>query len=630
MITPQQILEEYWGFSSFRETQEEIIQSILNKKNTIALLPTGGGKSICFQVPALILEGVCLVISPLIALMQDQVNNLKKRNIKAESIASGTSEDDIIQLFDNIKYGGIKFLYLSPERLQSNLIQQKLAEIHISFVAIDEAHCISEWGHDFRPSYRNINILREIQPNVAFAAFTATANTKVLNDIAQNLELKELNVFKKSFKRNNLAYQVFDVEDKLLKLEQIFTKTKTPAIVYVNSRKKTEQIAQYLNHKNFNATFYHGGLTAEQKKEAFNNWISESKKIMVATNAFGMGIDKNNVGIVIHLDLPFSLENYIQESGRAGRNGKKSFAVLLKNKNDILLAKEYQEKMLPSNSEIKMIHKKLYQFFQITYGEISEESFPISISEFSKTYNFSEAKVLNTIQILANHSIVEITNSFKKKSTIFFKSDSKIVQKFAINNSYIKTFINSLLRSYSGLFQQKVNIDEYYLSKKNNITSRQVKAYLNLLNEQNILDYKPVKSNTEIRFLLPREDDKTINRFSKEITQFQKQKQVKLQSFLNYITNNDVCRSIQILDYFDEKSTHKCGICNVCLRNKSSKKRDIENEIIKLLQVQKSLTSQQIRTQLKVNKEVVLIPLQKMISNGKIVVNHLNEYQLSE
>ena len=630
MNTPQKILEEYWGFSSFRETQEEVIKSILNNKNTIALLPTGGGKSICFQVPALLLEGVCLVISPLIALMQDQVNNLKKRNIKAETIASGTSEDDIVQLFDNIKYGGVKFLYISPERLQSKLIQQKLNEINISFVAIDEAHCISEWGHDFRPAYRNINILKKIQPTFTFAAFTATANSKVLNDIAQNLEFNEYSIFKRSFQRDNLAYQVFSVEDKLLKLEQIFTKTKTPAIVYVNSRKKTEQIAQYLNHKNFSATFYHGGLTADQKKEAFNNWISESKKIMVATNAFGMGIDKNNVGIVIHFDLPKSLENYIQESGRAGRNGKKSFAVLLKNKNDILLAKEYQEKMIPTNSEIKMIHKKLYQFFQIAYGETSEESLPISISEFSKTYNFNEAKVLNTLQILANHSIVEITNSFKKKSTIFFKAESKLVQKLTINNSYIKDFINSLLRSYSGLFQQKVYIDEFYLAKKNNITSRQVKTYLNLLNEQNILDYNPVKSNTEIRFLLPREDDKIINRFSKEIAQFQKQKQLKLQSFLDYISNNDICRSIQILNYFDEKSLQKCGICDVCLRNKISKKRDIENEIIKLLKEQNSLTSQQIRTHLKVNKEVVLIPLQKMISNGKIVVNHLNEYQLSE
>jgi len=316
MISAKEILTEYWSFSSFRKPQEEIIEAVLQQKDVITLLPTGGGKSICFQVPALVKDGVCLVISPLIALMQDQVENLKSRNIKATTIKAGSSQNDIITLFDNIKFGKIKFLYISPERLQSTFIQQKIKELNISLVAIDEAHCISEWGHDFRPSYRNIKILKEIIPDVNFIALTATANKKVLEDISSNLELKNPAIFKKSFARENLAYQVFSVEDKLLRLEQIFAKTKSPAIIYVNSRKKTVELANFLNARNFKSSFYHGGLSVKEKQISFDNWMTEKTPIMISTNAFGMGIDKANVGIVVHFDVPFSIENYIQESCR--------------------------------------------------------------------------------------------------------------------------------------------------------------------------------------------------------------------------------------------------------------------------------------------------------------------------
>lgn len=628
MKTPHEILEKFWGFSTFRNPQEQVINAILEKKDTISLLPTGGGKSICFQVPGLILDGVCLVISPLIALMQDQVANLKRRDIKAALIKSGSSEDEIVQLFDNIKFSDYKFLYLSPERIQSQFIQQKLLELNISFIAIDEAHCISEWGHDFRPSYRNIKILKELKPKTTFAAFTATANTKVLEDISKNLDLEKPIVFRKSFQRENLAYQVFTVEDKLLKLEQIFTKTKAPAIVYVNSRKKTEEISRFLNAKGFQSNFYHGALTPEQKKTAYENWMSESRRIMIATNAFGMGIDKNNVGIVVHLDLPFSMENYIQESGRAGRNEKKSFAVLLKNENDILQAKESLQKNLPTILEIKEIHKKLYQFFRISYGDFSEENYAFSVSEFCKIYNFGNAKVLATLQILANNSIIEITNTFKQKSTINFETDSKIVQKYAINNIYIKDFLNSILRTYTCLFQQKVYIDEFYLAKKNNITSQQVIAHLEQLQIDGILKYHRKKTDTEIRFLEPREDDKTINRYTKIIKLFLHQKEEKLNAFLGYISNKKVCRSIQILNYFDEKSTQKCSICDVCLQQKKPKKIDLEKEIIIILEKNLSLTSQEITRLISTKKEDVLLHLREMIANGKVEVNHQNKYQL--
>jgi ATP-dependent DNA helicase RecQ len=628
MISAKEILKEYWGFSSFRIPQEEIIEAVLQQKDVITLLPTGGGKSICFQVPALVKEGVCLVISPLIALMQDQVKNLKNRNVKATTIKAGSSQNDIITLFDNIKFGNIKFLYISPERLQSTFIQQKIKELNVSFVAIDEAHCISEWGHDFRPSYRNIKVLKEIIPDVNFIALTATANKKVIEDISTNLELKNPEVFKKSFARENLAYQVFSVEDKLLRLEQIFAKTKSPAIIYVNSRKKTVELANFLNARNFKSSFYHGGLSVKEKQISFDNWMTEKTPIMISTNAFGMGIDKSNVGIVVHFDVPFSIENYIQESGRAGRNEKKSFAVLLKNENDISIYKEQVKKGLPSLLEIKEVHRKLYQYFRISNGEISENSYSFNLLEFSEIYKLTPVKVDAILKILSNNGVFELTNTYNQKSTVIFNSSSRNVISHAIRNIYTKRFIDTLLRTYTGLFEQEVKIDEFLLAKKNNITSKQVIANLERLQQEEILTYNSVKTDTEIRFLVPREDDKTINRFSKEISRFLKQKEEKSVDFLTYISNNKVCRSIQILDYFDEVSTKNCGICDVCLSKKRDNKKDISFEILSILKEKKEGTSQEINQHLKANEKDILIHLQQLLAQGQIQINHQNKYQL--
>ncbi|MCL4162804.1 UNVERIFIED_CONTAM: hypothetical protein GTU68_000666, partial [Idotea baltica] len=335
MLQPKQILEKYWGYSSFREPQEAIIAAVLNNKDCIALLPTGSGKSICFQIPALAKEGVCLVISPLIALMQDQIQQLKQKGIKAETIPSKSTEDDIVTLFDKIKFSGVKFLYISPERLQSKLIQQKLKELTINTLAVDEAHCISEWGHDFRPAYRAIKNVKDFLPEVPTIALTATANQRVIDDIAKNLDLNSPKIFKKSFSKENLGYHILDIENKQDKLIQIFKKFKNPAIIYVNRRQYAYEIAEFLNSNNFKASFYHAGLQKAEKETAFKNWMSEKTPIMVATNAFGMGIDKSNIGLVVHYNLPFSIENYVQETGRAGRDAQKAFAILLKNDNDI-------------------------------------------------------------------------------------------------------------------------------------------------------------------------------------------------------------------------------------------------------------------------------------------------------
>ena len=608
--------------------QEEIVSTVLAKKNCIALLPTGGGKSICYQVPALAQEGVCLVISPLLALMQDQVESLQRKKIKAVALNKPMSQNDTIILFDNIQFNNIKFLYLSPEKLQTAFIQEKTKQLNISLVAIDEAHCISEWGHDFRPSYRNIKILKQIIPDVNFIALTATANKKVLEDISSNLELKNPVIFRNSFARENLAYQVFNVEDKLLRLTQIFTKTKSPAIVYVNSRKKTEDLTKFLNARNFKSSFYHGGLSVKEKQLSFDNWMTERTPIMISTNAFGMGIDKSNVGIVVHFDVPFSIENYIQESGRAGRNEKKSFAVLLKNENDIAIHREHIKKGLPSILEIKEVHKKLYQYFRISNGEITENSYSFNLLEFSEIYKFTSKKVDAVLKILSNNGVLELTNTYNQKSTVIFTSSSKNIISHTINNIYTKNLIDTLLRTYTGLFKQEVKIDEFLLAKKSNTTSKQVIANLERLEQEEILTYNSVKTDSEIRFLLPREDDKTINKFSKEISRFIKQKEKKSEDFLAYILNNKVCRSIQILDYFDEISTKKCGICDVCLSKKRIEKKDISSEILSILEQKNELTSQEINQYLKADEKDILIHLRQLLSDNKVRINHQNKYHL--
>lgn len=629
MISPKELLKKYWGFSEFRPQQEEIISSVLKQKDVIALLPTGGGKSICFQIPALAEAGICLVISPLIALMQDQIESLSKKGIKATSIPSGTSQDEMITLFDNIKFGGYKFLYISPERLQSFFIQQKIKALPIHLIAIDEAHCISEWGHDFRPSYRNIKTLRTLKPEVPFIALTATANEKVIEDISSNLDLNEPEVFKKSFFRENLAYQIFTVEDKLQRILQIFTKTKAPAIVYVNSRNKTVQIAAFLNANNFKSSFYHAGLSTLEKKNSFENWMTEKTPIIVATNAFGMGIDKANVGIVIHLDLPGSIENYVQETGRAGRNNKKSFAVLLFNKSDIVIFKERLEKTALSIKEIKEIHQKLYQYFRISLGELIEESFPFNLLEFCRKYNFSSLKVGAALKILSNNGIIEISSHYNKKATLQFIVSSKTVLNYLGENAVIKKFTNSILRTYPGLFEQEVKIDEFFIAKKTGITTQHVLANLERLQNDNIIEYKGVKNDAELVFLLPREDNYTINRFAKEMKRFISQKKKKSDDFIQFLNTDTVCRSRQVLNYFDEIKTEKCGICDVCISKNNQPNTNLSSEILELLKQQQHLSSSEISASLVANEKDILIHLRQLLIDDKIQINHQNKYQLN-
>ncbi|CAM1353694.1 RecQ family ATP-dependent DNA helicase [Tenacibaculum insulae] len=620
------ILQHYWGHSSFRNPQKEIITSVLNQKNTIALLPTGGGKSICFQIPAIANEGVCIVISPLIALMQDQVESLVNKGIKATVIPSGSSQDEIITLFDNIRFGKTKFLYISPERLQARFIQEKIKQLNVNLIAIDEAHCISEWGHDFRPSYQNISILKEIHPTTTIIALTATATKKVIDDIRVSLDLKEPTVFKKSFFRENLAYQIFKTEDKLRKIHQIFTKTKAPAIVYVNSRAKTKEISAYLNANGFKSGFYHGGLSSLEKKLSFDNWMAEKTPIIVATNAFGMGIDKPNVRVVVHLNLPASIENYIQEAGRGGRNGNKAFSVVLTNNSDLKISQELLEKSLPSIADIKITHQKLYQHFQIAKGELIETAFDFNFLAFCTKYKLIPTKTHNALQVLNSNGIIELNANFNQKSTIQFIVSSKHILKYSQQNPSSKNFIQTLLRLYGGVFENLVKIDEFYIAKKVSLTSWKVIAELEKMAEQELIEYHKASNNSELFFLHPREDDKTINRVSKNIKAYLAQKKQKNSDLIQFIKNDETCRSVQLLYYFDEKSTKKCGICDVCLQQKQTTTTNY-TEIVTLLKKHQTLTVAEISTLLNQKEANILILLRALLSEEKISVTN-NKYFL--
>ncbi len=627
MSNPIEILKSYWGFSSFRVKQQEIVNSILEKKDTIALLPTGGGKSISFQVPAMLVDGVCIVISPLIALIEDQVSNLKNKGIKALHIPSGSSVDEIVTLFDNIKFGKYKFLYISPERLQSKLIQDKLKELTISFFVIDEAHCISEWGHDFRPSYTKLNILREIAPTINIAALTATATKKVLKDIEDILELDKPTILKQSFNRDNLSYTVIKTNDKLSKLQQIFRKYNHPSIIYVNSRKKTKELSNYLNYNDFKSSYYHGGLSLTEKNEAFENWMTEKTPIMVATNAFGMGIDKGNVKTVIHYNTPSSVENYVQEAGRAGRDKEKAFAILLTNPSDIENTKNIFTKSQPSLKEIKEVHKKLYQHFQIAFGEITNDNYGFNILEFCDKYGFYPSKTFNALQILNNYSVLHFHQGKQKTSTIQFKVSSNQLLSYKESQNIKSKLLDTVLRMYTGLFEAEVKINEFSIAKKLGVTSFKVIELFKKLETEEILDYNNSDSDSEITFLLPREDDKVINRISKGISKFLKYKYKKLENIINYIENDIICRNIQVLNYFGQVSSNNCGNCDVC-KSHFRTKEDLSPLILKAISKRAHISLKELQDELFYTEQDILIHLRKLIAEEIIGITNSNTYFL--
>lgn len=629
MPEAQEILLKYWKHNSFRPLQKEIIDSVLEGQDTFALLPTGGGKSICFQVPTMMREGICLVVSPLVALMKDQVANLQKREIKAIALTGGIHTEEIIDLLDNCQYGNYKFLYLSPERLQSDWILERIKNLPINLIAIDEAHCVSQWGHDFRPAYLKISELKKFFPKIPFLALTATATTRVIEDIKNELGLKDTKFFQQSFARENIAYMVFNVEDKLYRVEQILKKNPQPSIIYVRNRKSCLNISTQLQSLGFKATYYHGGLSSKEKDKNMQLWMSEQAQVIVATNAFGMGIDKDNVKTVIHTQLPENIENYYQESGRAGRNGGKSFAVLLTSSSDINQTEQQFLSILPDKKFLNAIYVKLCNYFQIAYGEGINDSFSFKLNHFCQKYDFPTLKTYNALQFLNQQGIITMSQEFSEKITMQFLIESKEVIRYISLNPNDEEIILAILRTYPGIYEMKVAFNLSLIAKKSNHTEEQVTVVLEKLQEKEIIEYKSKNNDATILFNEVREDDLTINRVAKYLERQNQLKKDQLLSVLHYIKEDQTCKNRLILDYFGEKTESNCGVCSYCIakKGKITEADSIADKILSLLK-SASLTSREIQSQIKLDTSDVIQALQELLENNYITIQPNNTYTL--
>jgi len=619
----EQILIKYWGYSKFRPLQEDIIRSVMEGKDTLALMPTGGGKSITFQVPSIAREGICIVITPLIALMKDQVENLLKRNIKAIAIYSGMTQNEIEVALDNCIYGDVKFLYVSPERISTEIFKLRVKHMNVNLVAIDEAHCISEWGYDFRPSYLKIADLKELIPDTPFLALTATAIPKVVDDIQEKLQFKEKNVFRKSFERRNLVYLVRELEDKSRYLIETLNKVKGSGIIYVRNRKTTRETALFLQNNKISADYYHAGLDHDIRSQKQNDWKVGKIRVMVATNAFGMGIDKADVRFVIHLELPDSIESYFQEAGRGGRDEKKAVAVLLYNNSDKVKAEQRTERNFPEIKEIKDIYQALCNYFQIPYGGGKNLSYDFIIADFAKNYNFNVMTIHSSLKMLQREGYIELTDELYSQSKLHFLIGRDELYKFQIANVKFDGFIKLVLRSYTGLFSDYVNIDEVSLAKKANVNIDLVYKYLNNLKSLGILNYIPKKRNPFIVFTEERLDNKSLH-ISKDNYDFRKTRYIeRINAMLHYAESNNKCRSQILLNYFGDKNPDRCGQCDVCTRRNELDLSKYEFDLIldKIKeQLQYNLVSiDDLVQKSSKNKNKTLKVIQWLLDNNKII-----------
>ncbi|WP_445715419.1 RecQ family ATP-dependent DNA helicase [Flavobacterium sp.] len=627
MSEPIQILKKYWKHDSFRTPQEDIIQSVLSGNDTFALLPTGGGKSVCFQIPAMMLNGICLVISPLIALMKDQVQNLQSKNIKAIALTGGISQDDVIDILDNCQFGNYKFLYLSPERLQHDWIVERLKQLPINLIAIDEAHCVSQWGHDFRPAYLKISALKTHFPSTPFLALTATANNRVQEDICTHLALVNPKIFTKSFTRENLAYHVIKTEDKLFKIQQILSKNPQSSIIYVRNRKSCIETSQQLNQLGFTCTFYHGGLPAKEKEKNMQLWLENKAQVIVATNAFGMGIDKPDVKTVIHIQLPENLENYYQEAGRAGRNGEKAFGIIVTNPSDIGYTKAQFIDVLPDKKFVKDVYIKLNNYFQIAYGEGYNESFAFNLNQFCAQYQFPVIKAFNSLQFLDRQGIITFQSESTEKVSLQFIIPSKEVIRYVSLHPHDEPIITAILRTYSGIFDVETTINPHLVAKKANTSEKRVEEVIDKLAASQCIILHAKNNDSSITFNEAREDDLTINRVAKFLEHQNKLKEAQFESVVNYITNETTCKNKMLLAYFDEITKDDCGICSYCTSKKKVPPIEITQSVLQLI-AKSPLNSREIENQLHISTEATIFAIQLLLENNRIKINSNNQYYL--
>lgn len=582
------ILHEYWGYPDFRGIQREIIESIGSGKDTLGLMPTGGGKSLTFQVPALTQKGVCIVISPLISLMKDQVDHLRQKNIGAAAIYSGMRRDDIVATLENCIFGGIKILYISPERVGSDLFKAKLLHMRVSFITVDEAHCISQWGYDFRPSYLQISEIRKLVPDAPVLALTATATSEVITDIQKQLGFEKENVFRMSFERKNLAYVVRRTESKEAEAVHILQSVSGSAIVYVRSRRRTKQVAELLHNNGISATWYHAGLEPAEKAQRQEDWQNDKIRVIVATNAFGMGIDKPDVRLVIHPDAPSSIEAYFQEAGRAGRDGKKSYAVLLWNSGDERKLNKRIDDTFPPKDDIRDVYEHLAYFFQVGVNSGAGSTFEFNIDKFSRTFHFFPIRVNSALVILQRAGYIFYDPNPENLSRVKFLLTRNELYRLE-NQPYSEdAVITSLLRNYGGLFVDYVYIDESFVAKDSGLSRDEVYMALKALNHKRIINFIPRKNTPLVRYAVDRVDGTDVVLSEDVYDKRKKQFAKRIASVLEYLKNESVCRSRQLLAYFGETKSKDCGQCDVCISHKDNKEtrdafKDAQRQILEIL-----------------------------------------------
>ncbi|QNF35511.1 RecQ family ATP-dependent DNA helicase [Adhaeribacter swui] len=581
-LTIHQILQQYWQYNAFRPLQEDIIQAVLAGHDTLALLPTGGGKSICFQVPALAREGICLVISPLIALMKDQVEQLQKRNIAAVAIHSGLSKHEIDIALDNCVFGQIKFLYLSPERLQTDIFRERVKRMRVALLAIDEAHCISQWGYDFRPPYLQIATLRELLPGVPVLALTATATEEVKRDIQEKLLFTNARVFQQSFARANLSYSCLPTEDKNGRLLGILKNVPGSGIVYVRSRRQTVETAKWLHRQGITVGVYHAGLSYAERNKAQQNWIENKTRIIVATNAFGMGIDKPDVRLVVHLDLPETLEAYYQEAGRAGRDGRYSYATVLLGPADAtdLLAKV--DEAYPPIETLKRVYQALANYYQMAVGSGELVSHNFEIDDFTRTYKLKALEVHHAIRKLETEGLLQLNEAYFAPSKVFFAVNHEEIYKFQVAQPEFDPLIKALLRLYGGnLYTSFVKINEKQLAGFLSTSDAAVRKSLEYLHQRNIVEYEPQREAPQIVFTTPRYDAANLPLDYKKLAQFRKTALQKAKAVVNYLQTTDRCRTQLLLAYFGEFTDEYCRVCDYCLARKKLKRQEKNDKMLR-------------------------------------------------
>jgi len=620
----QKILTQYWGYPKFRELQHDIITSVGEGRDTLALMPTGGGKSITFQVPALAKEGICIVVTPLIALMKDQVENIKAKGIKAVAIYSGMTRHEIDVALENCVHDkDLKFLYCSPERLSTEIFRTRVKQMNVNLLAIDESHCISQWGYDFRPSYMEIIKLRDLIPKVPVLAVTATATPEVVDDIQDKLGFKEKNVFKKSFERRNLVYLVRNTEDKEKYLLKIVANVKGTGIVYVRNRQHTQEIANLLIKNQIRADFYHAGLTNAERDSRQTDWKKGKTRIIVSTNAFGMGIDKADVRFVVHMDLPDNLEAYFQEAGRGGRDEKQAFAILLFHPGDKRKLEQRIEATFPPIEDIKRVYEALGNFFQIPIGGGKGMGFDFNMSDFVKSYRFNIMLVYSSLKLLQQSGFLELSEEVDNPSRLIFLVTRDDLYRYQVANVAEDKFIKLLLRSYTGMFTEYRPIDEDELAKRASTTRDVITGYLIKLGQDKIITYIPRKKVPQIFYTEERLDTKSIAFTTDKYTSRKRIYTQKIESVVNYATHKK-CRSQQLLFYFGDTEANRCGVCDVCTeRNKLDLSKLEFDQILEQLKqkLQTPMTTEQLIDTINYPHEKVISVIQWLLDNGKMERN---------